>query len=101
MAKIRQAPARAMHAGESGSGNRETSMQPKQPIKFRFRIRARAGMEIGGITVHGSDLHHAERKLARMYPFCEVLSCEESPFSRDMQRFLALQAHVAERSAVR
>lgn len=76
-------------------------MDGSTPAKFRFRIRNRGGWEMNGITVHGRDRRHAEEKLLRMYPWCEILESEACEFSSQMRHILHLQEAVDRRIAVR
>jgi hypothetical protein len=43
--------------------------------KYGFRIRSRTGMVVDNLAIHGRDEAEAERKLRRMYPYCEILEC--------------------------
>lgn len=74
-------------------------MDGSKPAKFRFRIRIRGGWEMDNITVHGRDRTHAEAKLRRMYPWCEVLEGEACEFSSQMRHILNLHAVVDRRMA--
>jgi hypothetical protein len=46
-------------------------------VKYTFKIRARSGMVVENLTVHGRDRLEAERKLAQIYRDCEFLDCRE------------------------
>jgi len=41
--------------------------------KYAFRIRTRGGTPVDNLTVHARDEADAERKIAQMYPHCEIL----------------------------
>lgn len=45
--------------------------------KYGFRIRARTGMVVENLVVHGRDRLEAEMKLAQVYRDCEILECRE------------------------
>lgn len=45
--------------------------------KYGFRIRARTGMVVENLVVHGRDRLEAEKKLAQVYRDCEILECRE------------------------
>jgi len=50
-------------------------MQTPSFTKFAFRIRARIGVVVDNLLIHGRDAADAERKLRQMYPGCEILDC--------------------------
>ena len=45
--------------------------------KYCFKIRARTGMLVENLTVHGRDRFEAEKKLEQVYRDCEILECRE------------------------
>ena len=45
--------------------------------KYSFKIRARTGMLVENLTVHGRDRFEAEKKLEQVYRDCEILECRE------------------------
>jgi UDP-N-acetyl-D-mannosaminuronate dehydrogenase len=45
--------------------------------KYSFKIRARTGMLVDNLTVHGRDRFEAEKKLEQVYRNCEILECRE------------------------
>lgn len=45
--------------------------------KFAFRIRTRSGTPVENLTVQASDQAQAERRIQRMYPYCEIVECRE------------------------
>ena len=45
--------------------------------KYGFRIRARTGMVVENLVVHGRDRAEAEKKLEQVYRNCEILDCRE------------------------
>lgn len=45
--------------------------------KYGFRIRARTGMVVENLVVHGRDRAEAEKKLEQVYRNCEILECRE------------------------
>jgi hypothetical protein len=45
--------------------------------KYTFKIRARTGMVVENLTVHGRDRLEAEKKLSQIYRDCEFLECRE------------------------
>lgn len=45
--------------------------------KYSFKIRARTGMLVENLTVHGRDRFEAEKKLGQVYRDCEILECRE------------------------
>lgn len=67
--------------------------------KYRFRIRTRDGWELSNIMVHGADRDHAEKKLRRMYLYCEVLEGEVCDFSSTMRHVLTLRDEFVRRVA--
>lgn len=67
--------------------------------KFRFRIRTRDGLELANLMIHGVDQAHAEQKLRRMYPTCEILEGEVCDFTHLMRHVLSLRDKVDQRLA--
>jgi hypothetical protein len=53
--------------------------------KYTFKIRARTGMLVENLTVHGRDRFEAEKKLEQVYRNCEILDCREvsAPLATD------------------
>ena len=45
--------------------------------KYSFKIRARTGMLVENLTVHGRDRFEAEKKLEQVYRDCVILECRE------------------------
>lgn len=45
--------------------------------KYTFKIRARTGMVVENLTVHGRDRLEAEKKLSQIYRDCQFLECRE------------------------
>jgi hypothetical protein len=41
--------------------------------KYGFRIRTRSGTPVDNLVVHARDALEAERKIAQMYPQCEIV----------------------------
>ncbi len=54
-------------------------------FKYTFKIRARTGMLVENLTVHGRDRFEAEKKLEQVYRNCEILDCREvsAPMASD------------------
>lgn len=54
-------------------------------IKYSFKIRARTGMLVENLTVHGRDRFDAEKKLEQVYRNCDILECREvsAPMASD------------------
>lgn len=54
-------------------------------FKYTFKIRARTGMLVENLTVHGRDRFEAEKKLEQVYRNCEILDCREisAPLASD------------------
>lgn len=47
--------------------------------KYAFRIRTHSGTPVDNLMVQARDQDEAERKIARMYPRCEILECRHVP----------------------
>ena len=62
----RPAPGRGAYSGDADMYNRYT-----------FKIRARTGMLVENLTVHGRDRFEAEKKLEQVYRNCEIIECRE------------------------
>lgn len=45
--------------------------------KYQFKIRAKNGLVVEALNIHGRDREDAERKLLQMYHGCTVLECVE------------------------
>ena len=58
--------------------------------KFRFRIRTSAGWRMDRLVLHGRDAAHAEAKLRRMYPRCEIVSVEACALTAKAQHVFEL-----------
>ena len=53
---------------------------PPTLIRFGFRIRSRNGTTVDKLLIMGRNSEDASRKLAQMYPACEILSAwQEMP----------------------
>jgi hypothetical protein len=54
-------------------------------FKYTFKIRARTGMLVENLTVHGRDRLEAEKKLEQVYRNCEIIECREvaAPMASD------------------
>lgn len=54
-------------------------------IKYSFKIRARTGMLVENLVVHGRDRFDAEKKLEQVYRNCDILECRElsAPMASD------------------
>ncbi|MFO1318950.1 MAG: hypothetical protein U1F52_05000 [Burkholderiales bacterium] len=46
-------------------------------VKYQFKIRAKNGLVVEALNIHGRDREDAERKLFQMYHGCTVLECVE------------------------
>lgn len=53
---------------------------PTTLIRYGFRIRSRNGTTVDKLLIMGRNSEDATRKLAQMYPSCEILSAwQETP----------------------
>lgn len=46
--------------------------------RYEFRIRTKAGNEVGGIVFRARDQYEAQNMLLKQYPGCTILNCKVS-----------------------